>query len=81
MREYTGNPCPDCGCRDVRDIDGRHQCRHCGRLFTNRLTTATYQRTVCPHCNSQNTIVTATLRPIRYHCCRDCLKTFKSKSE
>ena len=68
---------------------GRLACRHCGREFRAAVevaareiaanaSPAVYGRTACPHCRSTDTVVTRTVRPIRYHSCRACLQSFKS---
>ena len=38
-----------------------------------------YHRTRCPECDSPETRVTSTRRPIRYHRCEACGHTFKSR--
>lgn len=38
----------------------------------------TYHIIRCPECSSEDTVVTRTMRPIRYHRCRGCGANFKS---
>jgi len=67
----------------------QRRCRHCRREWTVRpengdRESAQYVPVLysleirCPSCDSTNTVVTSTRRPIRHHKCRDCGICFKS---
>lgn len=93
--------CPQCGCFDTRRVVRRdlfgeqydhHCCNHCQHKFelpnsdmTQREPMAVYQQTICPHCNSSNTVITQGprdsrngLRNVRRHRCRGCDQPFSS---
>ena len=88
--------CPKCGCNAVNHLAAAstptaqvYSCAFCRTVFereehrdADREPVAIFQRTACPHCQSQNTVVTQTMTgtpKIRYHLCRTCELTFKSR--
>ena len=81
--------CARCGCKDIITKGARKFCRHCGKPYIHHLEKAepppppkpdgvTYHVMRCPDCNSDKVRVTRTVRPIRYHKCKDCGCNFKS---
>lgn len=67
----------------------RVSCNFCGEFSTlsedaEAIPETIFQRLRCPHCQSAENEVTATRRrsgepTLRYHRCRDCSGTFKSR--
>lgn len=64
----------------------RRRCAHCGRVFLARLTVDESESDIvefpqlrCPHCRSTSTVVTSTRGLLRYHKCRGCRLTFRSR--
>jgi len=41
----------------------------------------TYHVLRCPHCQSKDTVITSTRKPLRHHKCKTCKKTFQSVEE
>lgn len=70
----------------------RRRCDHCGAVWSYVDEAATvepdesspadrgvvYHVMRCPNCASEDTVVTSTQRPLRYHKCRECGQAFKS---
>lgn len=67
----------------------RRRCAHCGKVFTATaagdaedgragFAGVTYHVVRCPACRSDETRVTSTRRPLRYHKCDRCGHSFKS---
>lgn len=86
------NECPKCGCNDIEKIRSfmqwgkkweRVRCNHCGKTFSEAspevpVEAVEYIRVRCPYCDSVETRVYKTLKPVRYHKCDSCQKAFKS---
>lgn len=88
--------CPSCGCNACNHLAAAstatvqvYSCEFCRTIFEreihrdpDRSPVAIFQRTACPFCHSQDTVVTQTMTgtpKIRYHKCRTCDLTFKSR--
>lgn len=64
----------------------RYHCQECGattsaareRVKASIAEAVTFHILTCPACASADTFVTSTMRPIRYHKCRNCGQAFKS---
>lgn len=94
LQRCTDPTCPDCGCNESRVISQkphwgkvlqRRQCTACGRVFranaekpADSCYAVTFHVVRCPLCQSEETKVTSTQRPVRYHKCEKCGHNFKS---
>ena len=85
---HESQACWRCGCKHFIKKGPREFCRHCGLPRVRHVTKeppqpakpdgVTYHILRCPECNSDQVRVTRTVRPIRYHKCKDCGCNFKS---
>jgi len=80
-------PCAKCGCPDIISRKGQMVCRNCGKPWFRRRAPVVEQEPKrllyhilrCPACRSEKTRVTRTMRPIRYHKCKDCDHNFSTE--
>ncbi len=81
-RDSDGD-CPRCGCADTRIEKRRHgpdrlRCNLCGHGFP--VMVVEYIRTKCPFCGSKEVpIYSKPPGRLRYHKCKQCELTFKSR--
>lgn len=68
----------------------KYRCRECGKEWGTapnmppadaEPATVTFRKIKCPHCDSEETRITSTCRPKRYHRCEACGQNFNSLEE
>lgn len=81
----TGPECPKCesnGTHQLSSDPPRFVCEYCGHRWHARregVRTVIYRPVRCPECESKECPVQNSRLPIRYHKCRDCGTSFRSK--
>jgi transposase-like protein len=86
--------CPQCGATFGDDLGTNlfgelvTLCGHCGTQYETAATPEPEESTGkaivafylmrCPHCRSTETYINGTQRPVRFHRCKGCKRTFQS---